>query len=378
MAVLLTERAYPNPELEVNLSLHPADCLLDWFAQHARDFPWRRERTPYRVWVAEVMLQQTRTETMGPYYERFMARFPTLESLARAPLEEVLRLWEGLGYYSRARLLHVAAQKVLEEWGGELPDTREGLQKLPGVGPYIAGAVASIAFGRPEVALDGNACRVLTRLLALEGDPRRPSIRRQLEAYACSIMPPDRPGPFNEALMELGATICLPRRPRCGDCPLADDCRAHQQGQEEAFPTRTPRRTLPHYDVTAAVIQGPDGRFLLARRKENSFLGGLWEFPGGKREEGESLEECLARELREELGVEVAVGAQLVTLEHGYTHFRITLHVFRCRLVAGTPRCLDCDEVRWVTVEEMAALPMPMTDRRIAGMLSGETYGPLT
>ncbi len=352
------------------MSLHPADRLLDWFACHGRDLPWRQNRTPYRVWVAEVMLQQTRTETMGPYYERFMARFPTLESLARAPLEEVLRLWEGLGYYSRARFLHAAAQKVLEEWGGELPDTRKDLQKLPGIGPYIAGAVASIAFGRPEVAIDGNACRVLTRLLALEGDPRRLSVRRQLEAYARSLMPPDRPGPFNEALMELGATICLPRHPRCSDCPLADDCRAHQLGQEEAFPTRSPRRPLPHYEVTAAIIQDADGRVLLARRKQNSFLGGLWEFPGGKREEGESLKECLAREMREELGIEVAVGERLVTLEHGYTHFRITLHVFRCRLVAGTPQCLDCDEVRWVTVDEMAALPMPVTDRRIARMLT--------
>ncbi|MGB9776093.1 MAG: A/G-specific adenine glycosylase [Anaerolineae bacterium] len=355
--------------LEGTLSSHLADRLLDWFARHARDFPWRRDRTPYRVWIAEVMLQQTRTEAMGPYYERFMARFPTLESLARAPREEVLRLWEGLGYYSRARMLHAAAQKVLEERGGELPDTREELQKLPGVGPYIAGAVASIAFGRSEVALDGNACRVLSRLLALEGDPRQPSVRRRLEEYARSMMPPDRPGPFNEALMELGATICLPRRPRCSDCPLADDCQAHQRGQEESLPTRAPRRPLPHYEVTAAVIQDPEGRILLARRKENSFLGGLWEFPGGKREEGESLEECLAREMREELGIEVAVGERLVTLEHGYTHFRITLHVFRCRLVAGVPQCLDCDEVRWVTVEEMAALPMPVTDRRIARML---------
>lgn len=355
--------------MEVHLSTPLADRLLDWFAHHARDLPWRQDRTPYRVWVAEVMLQQTRTETMEPYYEHFMARFPTLESLARAPLEDVLRVWEGLGYYSRAQLLHTAARKVVDEWGGRLPDTRQELQKLPGVGPYIAGAVASIAFGRPEVALDGNACRVLSRLLALEGNPRRMSVRRHLEEYARSIMPPDRPGPFNEALMELGATICRPRRPHCDTCPLSEDCQAHRRGQEEAFPTRIPQRTVPHYEVTAAVIGGPDGRFLLARRKKNAFLGGLWEFPGGKRERGESLEECLARELREELGIEIAVGEHLVTLKHGYTHFRITLHVFRCRRVAGEPRCLDCDEVRWVTVEEMAALPMAVTDRRIAALL---------
>lgn len=369
--------------MEVHLSTSLADRLLDWFAHHARDLPWRQNRTPYRVWVAEVMLQQTRTETMGPYYERFMACFPTLESLARAPLEDVLRVWEGLGYYSRARLLHAAARKVLEEWGGRLPETRQELQKLPGIGPYIAGAVASIAFGRPEVALDGNVCRVLSRLLALDGDPRQMSVRRRLEEYARSIMPQDRPGPFNEALMELGATVCRPRRPRCDACPLSGDCQAHRRGQEEAFPTRIPRRTVPRYEVTAAVIRGPDGRFLLARRKKDSFLGGLWEFPGGKREQGESLEECLARELQEELGIEVAVGEHLVTLKHGYTHFRITLHAFHCRLVAGEPRCLDCDEVRWVTVEEMAALPMAVTDRRIAALLwpglqPVSDYGPPT
>ncbi|MDW8068365.1 MAG: A/G-specific adenine glycosylase [Anaerolineae bacterium] len=354
---------------EVNLGLRSADRLLEWFGHHARDLPWRRERTPYRVWVAEVMLQQTRAETAGPYYERFIARFPTLESLARAPMEEVLRLWEGLGYYSRARLLHAAARQILEERNGHLPETREELERLPGVGPYIAGAVASIAFGRPEVALDGNAIRVLARLLALDGDLRRPTVRRRLEEAARAMMPPDRPGPFNEALMELGATLCRPRRPRCEACPLASDCQAHQWGQEESFPTRPPRRPLPHYEVTAAVIRDKEGRILLARRKENSFLGGLWEFPGGKRESGERLEDCLAREMREELGIEVAVGERLVTLEHGYTHFRITLHVFYCDLVAGVPQCLDCEEVRWVTLEEMAALPMPVTDRRIAEML---------
>lgn len=368
-----------------------ADRLLDWFAHYARDLPWRRDRTPYRVWVAEVMLQQTRAETVGPYYERFMARFPTLESLARAPLEEVLRVWEGLGYYSRARLLHAAAQKVLEEGGGHLPDTRQELQKLPGIGPYIAAAVASIAFGRPEVALDGNACRVLSRLRALEGNPRRSPVRRRLEEYARSIMPLDGPGRFNEALMELGATVCRPRRPRCDACPLSDDCLAHQWGQEEAFPTPAPRQSLPHYEATAAVIPDSQGRVLLARRKARSFLGGLWEFPGGKREPGESLQECLARELREELGIDVVVGEHLVTLECGYTHFRVTLHTFCCRLIAGVPQCLDCDEVRWVTVEEMTALPMPKADRRIAEMLRTaaasdrcipsvcpSSYGPLT
>ncbi len=345
--------------------------LLNWFARSARDLPWRRDRTPYRVWVAEVMLQQTRAETVAPYYERFIARFPTLEALAQAPLEDVLKVWEGLGYYARARLLHAAAQKVMREYGGRLPDTRPELERLPGIGPYIAGAVASIAFGRPEVALDANARRVLARLWAVPGDPQQAAVRQRLEECAGALLPPDRPGPFNEALMELGATVCTPRRPRCDACPLADACMAHRAGEEEACPGRSPRPRAPHYDVTAGVIFGADGRVLLARRNEDDFLGGLWEFPGGKREAGEGLEECLKRELREELGVAVAVEDHLLTINHGYSHFRITLYVYRCRLLAGTPQCLDCAEVRWVSLEEIDALPMSAVDRQIARRLQG-------
>ncbi len=345
--------------------------LLNWFARNARDLPWRRDRTPYRVWVAEVMLQQTRAETVAPYYERFIARFPTLEALAQASLEEVLKVWEGLGYYARARQLHTAAQKVFREYGGRLPDTSRELKRLPGIGPYIAGAVASIAFGRPEVALDANARRVLARLCAIAGNPQQAAVRQRMEECARALLPPNRPGPFNEALMELGATVCTPRRPRCDACPLADDCMAHRAGEEDVYPDRSPRPQVPHYDVTAGAIFGGDGRVLLARRNEDDFLGGLWEFPGGKREAGETLEECLVRELREELGVEVAVGDHLITIHHGYSHFRITLYVYRCWLIAGTPQCLDCADVRWVTLEEMEALPMSVTDRQIARTLQG-------
>lgn len=348
-----------------------AERLLEWFGRRARDLPWRRNRTPYRVLVAEFMLQQTRSETVVPYYERFLERFPTLEDLARAELEEVLQVWEGLGYYARARNLHALARRVLVEFGGRIPETYRELRALPGVGPYTAAAVAAIAFGQPEVALDGNVRRVLARLLALPGDSRSPEFRRALEEAARRWMPPDRPGPFNEALMELGATVCLPRRPRCGECPLGEDCQAYRMGRAEEFPTPIRRPPVPHYEVTAAVIRDADGRVLLARRKEEGFLGGLWEFPGGKREEGETLQECLARELREELGIEVEVGAHLLTLRHAYTHFRITLHVFEGRILSGTPHCLDCADVRWADVRELDQFPMPATDRKIARFLQG-------
>ena len=343
-----------------------AERLLAWFAEHARDLPWRRDRTPYRVWVAEVMLQQTRVETVLAYYDHFLRRFPTLEALAEASLEEVLRVWEGLGYYARARNLHAAARRVVEEYGGQLPSTFEALRGLPGMGDYTAGAVASIAFGQPVVALDGNGRRVLARLFAVEGDPRRAAVRRRLEAYARSLLPSDRPGLFNEALMELGATVCVPRSPRCDRCPLAEDCRAHRIGAEERFPERSPARPVPHHQVAAAVLLRGDGRVLVARRREEDFLGGLWEFPGGKQEDGETLQECLARELKEELDIEVEVGERLLTLEHAYTHFRITLHAFRCALREGEPRCLECADLRWVLPADLEALPMSVADRRIA------------
>jgi A/G-specific adenine glycosylase len=343
-----------------------AERLLAWFARHARDLPWRRERTPYRVWVAEVMLQQTRSETVVPYYERFLTRFPTVQALAEAPLEAVLKVWEGLGYYARARHLHAAARQVVAAHGGQFPDTFGDLLALPGVGRYIGGAVASIAFGRDVVAVDGNTRRVLCRALDIREDVTRSAAQRELEALAMSLLPPGRAGAFNEALMELGATVCTPRAPGCDRCPLRGVCLAYAQGDPEALPVRRPRQPIPHYDVAAAITARADGRVLVAQRNASDMLGGLWEFPGGQREGGETLPECLAREMREELGVEVEVGELLVVVRHAYTHFRITLHAFRCRLVAGEPRCLDCAAFRWVRPTELDALPMSVADRKIA------------
>jgi A/G-specific adenine glycosylase len=352
-------------QVEPYLTAGRVDELIDWFERHARELPWRHDRTPYRIWVAEVMLQQTRVESASPYYRRFLERFPTLESLAAASMEEVLKVWEGLGYYARARHLHAAARQVIDQHEGRLPDTFDALQALPGIGPYTAGAIASLAFERPVVALDGNARRVLARLFAVEGNPRRSSTQRRLKELAQALLPPDRPGPFNEALVELGATVCRPRSPRCSQCPLAANCRAHHEGREEDFPERAPSRAIPHYDVSAAAVFRDD-EVLIAQRHPESFLGGLWEFPGGKREADESLEECLVREMKEELDVDVEVGEQFLSLQHVYSHFRITLYAFRCRLKDGTPRCLECADFRWVKPQELDDLPMAVTDRQIA------------
>ena len=362
------------------ISLFPlAERLLVWHAaQPPRNYPWRAEpRTPYRAWVAEVMLQQTRTETAGPYYERFLARFPTLETLTAAPLDDVLKAWAGLGYYARARNLHRAAQQVIA--AGEFPITYAGWRALPGVGDYIAGAVLSLAFGQDVPAVDGNGRRVLARLRAVADDVTKAATHRRLRAIAAELLPPGRAGAINEALMDLGASVCTPRAPRCAECPLArepladgwgSDCQARAQGRVASLPVRAPRRARPHYDVTAGVIQH-DGRLLIAQRRPDAMLGGLWEFPGGKCEPGESLADCLRRELREELAIEVDVGERVAVIPHGYTHFRITLHAFRCRLLAGEPQPIGCAAVRWVRPDELDAYAFPVTDQRIIAVLRG-------
>jgi len=345
--------------------------LLVWAETSLEALPWRGERDPYRIWVSEVMLQQTRRETVVPYYRRFLDCFPTVQDLAVADLQEVLKVWEGLGYYARARSLHAAAQQVIETYAGQLPADRRQLLKLPGIGAYTAGAILSLAFGQDEPVLDGNVERVLCRLALVEENPRRPAARRNLWATARAVLVPGQAGRVNEALMELGATVCRPRVPRCAACPLAGLCRAHDEGLEETVPMRVPRAPLPHRRVAAAVTLQPE-RVLVAQRRPDDLLGGLWEFPGGTCEEDEALEACLEREIDEELGVQIAVGPQIASLRHAYTHFRLTLYAFLCRLVAGEPQCLQCADWRWVTLEEAARLPMSVLDRRLVGILGQE------
>jgi A/G-specific adenine glycosylase len=349
--------------------------LLDWYARYHRDLPWRRSRDPYAIWVAEIMLQQTRVETVLEYYERFLARFPSLRALASAPLDDVLKAWEGLGYYARARNLHRAAQQVLQEWEGRLPDTIEELITLPGIGRYTAAALASIAFDQDTIALDGNLNRVLCRLFAIDDDPGRPNTQRLLETLALDMLPPGEANRFNQALMDLGALICTPTNPRCLLCPLMNSCRARREGIQNELPIRATRGFRPRRDVTAGVIWDGNGHFLITQRPLDSMLGGLWEFPGGKRKPGEDLTACLEREILEELAIEIQIKDLLCTVEHSFTHFHMLLYVFDCQWLQGKPQCLGCTDLRWVTLDQLDAFAFPVADQRIIAYLREQRLG---
>jgi A/G-specific adenine glycosylase len=318
------------------------------------------------------MLQQTRVETVIPYFERWMKFFPSIRVLASSSQQEVLALWEGLGYYGRARNLHKAAQIVMDEYNGVLPDEVQLLLKLPGIGRYTAGAIASIAFFRDEPTLDGNIRRVVARHFNVSEDVRSTQGEQHLWKLVSQNLPIDHAGEYNQALMDLGAGLCSPKSPNCEQCPLKDTCMAKSLGIQEKLPIRLPKPSIPHYIVTAAVISRDD-KVLIACRPPRGLLGGLWEFPGGKLLDGEDLKGCLRREICEELGVEVEVGTQLGEYRHAYTHFRVTLFAFRCTLLQGEPRPIQATDVRWVLSGDLPQYPMGKIDRQISQTLLSST-----
>jgi len=348
--------------------------LMEWFDRSRRAMPWRRRPTPYRVWISEVMLQQTQVETVRPYFLEFTRQFPDIAALAEAETQDVLKAWEGLGYYARARNLHRAARIVMSDHDGKLPATARELKRLPGIGDYTAAAIASICFGEAVPVVDGNVLRVFARFWGIDSDIACPRTRRELADRLLPCVNRQRPGDFNQAIMELGALVCRPGNPDCETCPLTCTCTARKTKRIAELPVKSRRASIPHYDVAVGIVR-KNNRVLVARRKETRMLGGLWEFPGGKRKGDEPLERTVRREIREETGVAVNVGRLLCTVEHAYSHFRITLHAFECRFVSGRPRPVRSAEVRWAPLGHLSDLPFPSATRKVIRMLAGHSRG---
>jgi A/G-specific adenine glycosylase len=371
--------------------------LLTWFDRNARPLPWRQSRDPYRIWLSEVMLQQTQVATVIGYFERFVAMFPTVAELAAADEQQVLRLWEGLGYYRRARQLHAAARKVCQEHGGEFPRDPQAVRALPGVGRYTAGAVLSIAFDAREPILEANTIRVLSRLLAYRGDPRSTEGQRQLWQAATDWLPRKRAGAFNQALMELGSEVCTPRTPRCGECPVASLCPTNAAGLQAVIPAAARKQQFEAVHQAALVVRRAGGRVLLVQRSDKERWAGLWDFPRivlddvEKHRRTEHLEAqatALASGAME--GITVELGKQFATLRHGITRFRITLDCYeaqvtealvveRAKPASATPRRQKpraqphqqsaAPTARWFRLSELDQLPMNVTGRKIAHLL---------
>lgn len=343
--------------------------LLSWYKKNRRTLPWRGEKDPYLVWVSEIMLQQTRVETVIPYYLKWKEHFPTLRSLALASEEEVLLLWEGLGYYSRARNLHSAAQYVLEQWGGIFPQDVAQLRSLPGIGEYTAHAIASICFNVPVIALDANIKRIFARLLDLADPITAPSSRAAMQEFGEGLLQGVHAGDLNQAFMDLGSSVCLAGNPVCKQCPLKPFCVSYKNGTQTERPVVTEKKKIPTYQVVAAAIQKESGTFLLAKRPKGGMLPGLWEFPGGKVELGEDDEAALVREIHEELNTTISVGKMVGEYRHAYTHFKVVVRAFLCDLTGSEPQAVEAQEIKWVPCGQMQNFAMGKVDRQIAHAL---------
>jgi A/G-specific adenine glycosylase len=343
--------------------------LLRWFDRHRRDLPWRRDRDPYRIWVSEVMLQQTRVATVVPFFERFLTAFPTVADLAAADLQVVLRLWEGLGYYRRARNLHRAARQLVDRHGATLPDDPGVWADLPGVGRYMSGAVLSQAFERRLPIVDANVLRVLSRLYGYSEDPRRGPGLRWLWQTAEALLPRTRVGDFNQALMELGALVCTPSQPRCPVCPLAADCAARRRGLQETIPVRPAAAEVVAVREAAVVVR-QDERVFLARRPAEGRWADMWEFPHGEVAAGETHEAAVGRLLPELTGLTAELGPELLTIRHGVTRFRITMVCFEAHYRIGDFASRFYTEGRWVALGDLPSYPVSSPQRRLARSLA--------
>lgn len=346
-----------------------AQNILEWYSIHKREMPWRETKDPYKIWISEIMLQQTRVDQAWPYFERFMSEFPTVFDLAKANQQQVLKAWEGLGYYSRARNLHAASKEIVDRYNGNLPSEYDEIINLKGIGPYTAAAITSIAFGKPNAVVDGNVIRVITRYFGIEEDIRSSRTTKQVQAHVDELISGEYPAAFNQGLMEIGSLVCKPANPNCMECPIQAGCIATRTAKTDTIPYKSPAKKKPHKHIGVGIITRKDGKVLIALRPENVMLGGLWEFPGGKQEEGENIQQTVERELKEELEVEVHAYKEFMQLKHVYSHFSITLYAYLCHLVSGDPKPKSSQEVRWVDISELEQYPFPKANKKLTEKL---------
>jgi len=341
--------------------------LLQWFKKNGRDLPWRKTRDPYAIWVSEIMLQQTQVATVIPYYQKFLRSFPTIHHLAKSDLSKVLKVWEGLGYYSRARNLHRASQIVLTRFRGKIPETLKDLLGLPGIGRSTAGSILSFAFHKDAPILDGNAKRVLSRLFAIPGSPGERKTEQILWQISESLIPKGFSNPFNQALMDLGSMLCTPKDPQSPRCPLHRFCKGRASGEPERFPLKTIKKKIPHIGAVCAVIQ-KDGKVLLKQRPPKGLLGGLWEFPNWRNGGGQRsrLRSSLRNTIKKEMEMNVEVKEFIGVFQQTYSHFKLTLHVFRCQHLNGKAKG------KWAPIRNLPLLPMSKIHRRIAQVIDEE------
>ena len=347
-----------------------AKTLLSWYDKHRRDLPWRKTNDPYKIWLSEVMLQQTRVDTVINYYHTWLRKYPTLFDVATAEPEALLKSWEGLGYYSRCRNFQKASRIVQNEFRGTIPSSWKAFRSLPGVGDYTAAAVLSIAFDKPIPAIDGNVRRITARILALR-QPQKQG-QAQLINRLQNEISHDRPGHFNQALMDLGNAVCRSNQAHCLECPLTDDCLAFQRGNPESYPAKKRPAKKPHYQIVAGLIWRGD-KFLIRKRPEKGLLGGLWEFPGGKIKDGERPETAVTREIREECGLVVKAENPVGTIEHAYSHFSISLTLFHCRLADNREVCSD-QPSRWIKPSEVSRYPFPKANHKLFCLLENRQW----
>lgn len=342
--------------------------LLSWFQKAQRNLPWRKNYDPYQVWISEIMLQQTQVKTVLPYFDRWMEALPSVQSVAEADEHHLLKLWEGLGYYSRVRNIQKAAQQMVEKHHGKVPDSYEDILALPGIGRYTAGAISSIAYNQDHSVVDGNVIRVISRLLNYSKNTHAPESAEWFWKWATDLLPSGKARHFNQAMMELGALICAPKQPKCASCPLQKECIATRLGTVEELPNRGPKTEKISLQVAVAVIQ-KDGKVFIQRRPHSGLMGGLWEFPGGKIEEGEKPLRAIRREIKEELNLTLKNIKAFTEIKHAYTRFKVQLHCFTADYQKGPLRLNVASEGKWVKMDDLEKFAFPAANVRLIEIL---------